>query len=481
MDNNNSNVDEKDIYKLFNYVKLKENQSDKFDKEVTNEQKRRIKNNFKKKIKCHENFKVFKYASIAAAVSLITIIGAGTYSPAFAKNVPVLNSIIQKLSEKFGQSGEYEKYAQIINKPVTYNGVTLTINEVIADDSKLVLGYTIKSNKAIKDLEVFGLSRFMMINGKNFGSYGGGTGSYLDSHTYIGSEEINTDIMNQYDNFKINLNVDEIGNINGKWNFAFAASKSELVKKSLVFTPNLKVNLPGSKVNVNKVIFSPIDTRILINGEGTNKNISKKSRREIFDYDYWIAFNDKGVELIPKGLGGGELNLNTRTFSSVMQYEKTKSIPKYLTIVPCKITLSEGGGVSGNGNTGKETPISVETKKPKKISKILDGVYPMELSQGKMGKITIKEIKTEKNKTIVKYTAEGKAPYFQSQSLWIDNSNGKQVDFLNYNIRKDNSKPNEFTREFKALKSNEKYTIYTDDFSNVEFRDDLKFKINLSK
>ncbi|MCS4463530.1 DUF5643 domain-containing protein [Clostridium botulinum] len=58
----------------------------------------------------------------------------------------------------------------------------------------------------------------------------------------------------------------------------------------------------------------------------------------MFDYNYWIAFDDTGVELIPKGIGGGECDFNKNTFSSEMQYEKSKSIPKYLTIIPCKIT-----------------------------------------------------------------------------------------------------------------------------------------------
>lgn len=144
----------------------------------------------------------------------------------------------------------------------------------------------------------------------------------------------------------------------------------------------------------------------------------------MFDYNYWIAFGDKGVELIPKGLGGGNFDTNKNIFSSEMEYVKTKSIPKYLTIVPCKIIPSAGGGVSTDKN-GKETPIAIETKKPKEISKIIDGVYPIELSQGDMGKIIIKQIKTEDNKTTVEYTAEGKAPYFQTQDILIKDDQGK--------------------------------------------------------
>ena len=96
-----------------------------------------------------------------------------------------------------------------------------------------------------------------------------------------------------------------------------------------------------------------------------------------------------------------------------------------------------------------------------------------------MGKITIEKIETNNDSTTVKYRVEGKAPYFQAQSLWIKDSNGKEVDYKSYDIRKDDSKPDEFVRQFKKLDPNKKYTIVTNDFSNVEFREDLKFKINL--
>jgi hypothetical protein len=479
MNNKDFNLEEKDIYRLFNEIKLEESEFDEMSEEIPSIQKERIKKNLNKKIRGERKFKGLKYGSIAAAISLVSIIGIGTVSPAFAENIPVLSSITQTLNDKFGFNGEYDKYSQSVNKSVTDNGVTLTINEVLADDSKLIIGYTIKSTKKIEDLQVVGLSRFLKINGKSFGSNGSGTGNYVDDYTYVGSDEIHTTLPQNSQSFNISLNVDDIMGIKGKWNIAFSASKDELVKKSVVFKPNNKIDLPDSNATIDKVVFSPIDTSIFISGKGKNKNV-KPGPNGMFDYDYWVAFDDKGVELIPKGLGGGTRDFNKNVFSSEMQYVKTKSIPKYLTIIPCKIIPSAGGGVSTDKN-GKETPITIETKKPKEISKIIDGVYPIELSQGKMGKLIIKEIKTENNKTTVKYTAEGKAPYFQAQDVLIKDDQGKNIKIKEYITRKDEQNPNEFTKVFEALDTNKRYTIYTNDFSNVEFREDLKFNIELKK
>ncbi|OAA86330.1 DUF4179 domain-containing protein [Clostridium ljungdahlii] len=482
---NDFNMEEKDVYKLFNDVRIEESEFDPMDEEVTDIEKQKIKKNLKKKIRGQRKFKTLKYASIAAALGLICTIGIGTISPAFAENIPILNSITQKLNDEFGSHGSYAEYSEIINKPVTSNGVTLTINEIIADDSKLVIGYTIKSNKHIENLETFGLSMFLKIDGKRSGSNGSSVGNYTNDCTYVGSEEIHTDLLKNTSNkVNITLNVDEISNIKGEWDFAFSASKDQLVKNSVVFKPNIKLDFPNSIAKVDKVVFSPIDTSIFISGnykdkEKVKKNMEVNHDDSLMDYDYWAVYDDKGVELMTKGSGGSS-DTNKGIFNVEMQYNKLNKIPKYLTIVPCKITPSAVGG-EGVDKNGKEVHYTIKSKKPVEISKTIDGVYPIELSQGKMGKIVIESIETNKDSTTVKYRVEGKAPYFQAQDLWIKDSSGKGVDYKSYDIRKDDSKPNEFVRQFKKLDSNKKYTIFTNDFSNVDFREDLKFTINLSK
>ncbi|AUM93964.1 TPA: DUF4179 domain-containing protein [Clostridium botulinum] len=477
--NEKINLHEKEIYKLFNEMKFDESELNSMDEEVDIIQKERIKKNLNNKIKRESRFNKLKYTSVAAAITLAFSIGIVTASPTFAKNIPVLNSIMQILNNKYGTKVDYAKYSEIINKSVSNNGITITINEVIADDSKLVISYTLKSDKKIKDLEVFGLGRFLKINGKTFSSGGSSLGQYIDDYTYIGSEEIHTSIPEDK-KFNVDLNITEVSDIKGKWNFAFSPSKEEIFRESAVFKPNQKLDFPDSNATIDKVVFSPIDTSIFITGYGKNKSIKAGPDGGMFDYNYWIAFDDNGIELIPKGLGGGEFDFNKHTFSSEMQYEKSKSIPKFLTIIPCKITPSGGGGVKSDEN-GKETPVTIKTKKPKEIGKVIDGVYPIELSQGKMGKLIINDIKTENNRTIVKYTAKGKAPYFQAVDLLIKDDKGECIKIKDYIRRKDEKNPNEFTKVFETLDPNKQYTIFTNDFDNVEFREDLKFKIELNK
>ncbi|WML32886.1 hypothetical protein RCG18_16165 [Clostridium sp. OS1-26] len=60
MNNKDFNLEEKDIYKLFNHIKLEESEFNNMNEEVDDMQKERIKKNLNKKIKSKNNFKMFK-------------------------------------------------------------------------------------------------------------------------------------------------------------------------------------------------------------------------------------------------------------------------------------------------------------------------------------------------------------------------------------------------------------------------------------
>lgn len=477
MKDKNFNLGEKELYQLFNEVKIEESEFTALNEEMPAIQKERIKKNLSRRIQKRQSLRIFKYGSAAAAAGLAFLIGIGTLSPAFAADIPVLNSITQTLNDKFGFHGNYTEYSQMINKSATDQGITITINEALADDSKLILGYTIKSDKKMEDLEISGLQHFLRINGRPVAGGGTGMGNYLDDYTYVGSDEIHTALPANADNFNVDIRVDKIMGIKGQWNLAFSVSKEALSKQSTVFNPNTAIVFPNSKVTIDKVVFSPIDTTIFAEGNYTETTGQREGL--LFDYDYWLAFDDKGVELIPKSLGGGSSDSTTQTFRCEMNYQSLDRIPKFLTIIPCKVIPSGGGGVSIDEN-GKETPLRIETKQPEEISKIITGVYPLELPQGKFGKLIVREIKTENNTTTIHFTTEGKAPYFQATGLHLKDNKGELLVPKNYALRKDEQKPNEFTMSFDALDPSREYYVTTTSLDNVELREDLKFKIELN-
>lgn len=143
--------------------------------------------------------------------------------------------------------------------------------------------------------------------------------------------------------------------------------------------------------------------------------------QNLYEYDEWFVFDDKGNEITLKGsTSDGGQNASSKDFTYNLNLVALKSIPKYLNVVPYRI------------NYDKE-----EYKKYKSadgstfippIYKDINGVYPIELSQGSIGKLIIKEIKTYKNKTVVKYKVEGKAPFLQAKELSIMDDKGNWVE-----------------------------------------------------
>lgn len=473
---------EKDLYKLFNQVKIEESEFEDIGEEVSEMQKERIKKNLNKKIKGRRNWKIFKYSSTAAAIALASLIGINTVSPSFAESIPLIGSIVQNLNEKRGVYGDYEEYLQIVNKSVEDKGIDVTINEVIADGSRLHIGYTIKSDLKFDNnlWPLDGISHItsdFKINGKDVYA-NSGMGEYVDDQTYLGSESIDISDLEMAEELNINLKIYNINDIEGSWDFSFTASREEISKETIVFNPDMEIEFQDSTVKVDKVEFSPIGTYIFISGD--YKEEREEFSSSIFDYDYWLAYDDKGVELISNGIGSGTSGeVGSRDFHSQMQYGKIDHIPEYLTIVPLKITPTGGGGVMFDGD--EEIAFEIETKEVKEVMEEVDGRYPKELVQGDFGKLIIHEVWADDSSTRVKFTAEGKAPQYQATRFKIKDDNGEDVKIINSDIRMDEDNLNEFEVQFEALDPNREYFFSTTDLNNVETEESMKFRIELKK
>ena len=472
-------MNEKDLYKLFNHVKLDESELDNLEEEVSTMQKKRIKSKLNKKIKDKKNKNIIKYGSTASALVLVGLMGINTVSPTFAENIPVIGSIVQGLNEKMGIYGDYEEYSQMVGKSVTDKGITFTINEVMADESRLIIGYTVKSDNKLENKEFEGHFSYIedfKINGKRISGGGGSLGDYVDEYTYVGSHSVDISRVDIPEEFKVNLNISEIMQTKGKWKIAFSGSKEEISKNSTVFKPSQKVEFDDSTVIVDRVEFSPLGTYISLSGDYKIK--PDESAFSTFEYDYWLAFDDQGVELTSNGIGGG--GNSKKDFYSQMTYVKVDHIPKYLTILPLKIIPTGGGGVSFDAD-GKETHFEMETKEPTQVKEVIDGRYPKELKQGKFGKLIINEITTVDNTTTVRLIAEGKAPHFQANNFNIIDEQGENIMITSRDIRRNPKNPNDFTIEFEALDANKEYYISTTEFDNIEFDETMRFKIKLEK
>ena len=461
-------MNNKDIYETFNYMNFDEKEYESIPVEMNEIEKKRIKKNLIKNIKENKSMKKTKIAITAAAITLICGVGIVGAAPDTLKNVPILNSIVQKLNDQSGYKGDFQKYAQAIGQTVKNNGLEITINEALCDDSQLIIGYTVKSDKNIKKIIDNGagmlfLGNDIKVNGKEEHFGGGLSIDYLDDNSIIAVCEMDLENKEIPKNFNVDLNIKEAFNTKGAWDFSFSVSKEDVESKTTTFKPGTKVKLPGADIKIDKVIFSPINTSILLNGNYTNKGGLVEDEMGIFPYSDWFVFDDKGFEVALKGSCGGTKGLLPNKFDYKYDFEVLKNIPKYLKVVPYKY--------SGDGK-----------KEPLYVTKPLDSKYPIELNQGKIGKLIIKEVQNKEDKTIIKYRAEGKVPYFQAQKLSVKDELGEYIKpYEGYYTQRDKYNPNEFTLVLNKLKPNKKYFINTTILDKYEIKDEYSFRIPLQR
>lgn len=461
--NSDYNFEEKDLYKLFNDVNLAKKEYEEIPVDMSEYQKTKLKKNLRKQIKGSKNKLSIKYVKAAAVIAFICVIGVSAASPGFAKNIPLLNSIIQVVANKNGINGEYDKFAQAVSQTVNDNGISLTINEALCDDSQLVISYTLKSEKNIKELcenlNVLYLGDRINLNGNNEFLSGSTRLDYVDDNTCIAVCEMDVEDKKIPNKFDVELNINKIFNVKGNWNFKFNVSKDDLLKKTFTVKPNVKVKFPECSIVVDKVMINPVNTTIMI--KGNYNNINKDDvRGKIFDYDNWFVIDDKGFELNSKGWGGGTTAklFNKYDFNYKYDFEGLKEIPEYLTVIPYKLK-------------------KIQTNQTKKI---MDNNCPIELEQGNIGKLIINEIITAENKTTIKYTADGKLPYYQAHQLHIEDENGNQLLVDDCSIIRNKANPKEFILEVKKLQIGKKYFLCTSDLDNLEIKEDYLFKIPLT-
>ncbi|MDU1320173.1 MAG: DUF4179 domain-containing protein [Clostridium botulinum] len=489
--------EEKDILELLNCINIDKDEEENLDLNMDNLRKKKLKKNLLKQVRGKRTKKNFKHKAIAASLIIATTL-ISVNIPAFAKNISEFKSVIQALiGYGVPKEGEYEKYSNSVNKSVTDKGITLTINEVVCDDTELMIVYTIKTQDNIKKIvkEVkeatgiyFSFGPYIKIDGKEPSGGSSSDGKYLDGHTYINSDSIDIRDMKLKNKFNVNLNVSNIYGVKGNWNLKFSLSKDEILKHINVFKSNKKVNFNDALVNVEKVSFTPINTTITVTGNYKDKSQEASKKRQetfkkemapgqnLYGYDEWFVFDDKGNEITLKGSTSDRgQNAYSKDFTYNLNLVALKSIPKYLTVIPYKINFYKEEYKKYKSDDGS---IYIPP-----VYKNIDGVYPIELSQGSIGKLIIKEIKTEKDKTVVKYKVEGKAPFLQSKELFImgDKDNWVQRKDNNIDIKKDKNNPNEYIMEFEPLDKNKKYKIGTNDLGHYEIRNDLKFRIDLNK
>lgn len=231
-------------------------------------------------------------------------------------------------------------------------------------------------------------------------------------------------------------------NIKGSWDFKFDVSgvgKENRAKEYNTFTPLKSVNLSNEDIVIEKISLTPINTNISI--RGVYKNLSNNKGED----NEWFLFDDSNMQIQSKSVGGSSSGEN---FERELIFDPVKKIPKKLKVVPYKY-------------------INLEDTTRTVVSEKINSKYPIELSQGKIGKLTIDKIEFLKEKTLVHYKVEGTAPLYQYSNIFFIDDKGNEIWGEFDKMKRVNEASYNFICEFEPLDKNKVYNIGTLNFDEV--------------
>lgn len=169
----------------------------------------------------------------------------------------------------FGLDTDLSEYKTTINKPITNNGYTITLNEVILDKNELTISSTVKSEEG-------GFNGYpemlesVYIDGTRINSDSNGASESVDDSTM---NEVTTYFLDKELSEEVNIRVeysgiqmlDDTGSevIKGDWSFNFTTNADTLVKDTLSINLNKKFKLEDRKtIKLKKYISNSLGTKI---------------------------------------------------------------------------------------------------------------------------------------------------------------------------------------------------------------------------
>lgn len=418
-----------------------------------------------------KNDKLTKRVAAAAAIITVIVISLSAAFPAYARNVPIISSIFEFLSENNLIDRDYVEYTSNLNLSKISDDVKVTINSIVYDGVNLNIAYIVESKEEMKK-EPHILDKEFKINGKvtSFGS--GGTGKFINNKTYIGVESFQ--VANDYlseeikknavggnveipDNFIMNLDIRAFSNgISGNWDFKFKVSKDKIQGKVKQIKTSIDLSKIQPDLNVIEAVFTPINTVLRTVKNNTNDN----------DMINFIAFDDKGrgFELKHASANGSpEVNQAYCEYIFSNVYEDTSSV----TFIP--VTYSKEYKEKEKINNGN---VKIEIKE---VPLNLTGTTT--LSEGKVGEYKITGIEFLEGKTLVHYECTNLLATMYPYYLTIIDSKGKEYALKREFVKKES---NNFIAEIEPLSKDESYKLSGFDYEKMyEVREDLKFTIDL--
>lgn len=411
-----------------------------------------IKRGRAKRIKPKKKFsRIIGVASLAACV----VVSSAFVSPTAAKvlsSIPLLNSIFEFAGDRGLEIASQKGLSKKIDQTVVDKDISLTIQDVFYDGTRLSISYLQDSQDMLGELT-------LKVNGKEINFGDGRTGEKLPNDQYVGVINIRpTEELPK--SFKLSIGVKEIGNVKGEWDFTIPVETSD--EEVTTINPMETIVFKDTTFTVKSVKIGPAGIKLSV-------DVAKPSGEDLFNIEDGLfemnLLTDSGESLTHMdGSGSGEDEGGKSVMHMEYRFAPLEESTEFLTVSPYLIHLSP------EERSRIEQPLRLDE-------------LPITLDQGEMGKIIVTDIKYEEDKTLLYFQVESDFPYdghFNLNGLWIEDAAGNELtgDAKGY---PDRIAPNMYVQEFQRISESEPLTVVTREMLRIEVAEELQVKIPIPK
>lgn len=296
-------------------------------------------------------------ASVAAAFSIM--VGSAAYvSPTFASTLsqlPIVGSVFSNYDFLGLKQASEQGLTSLIGEKHTINGISVTIDEVLYDESTITVGYTIDSEKELS-IDYFGAGLKFTINGANPEASSASFGKKVIGpavHTVIARFDVKDQMP---DSFEMGLMLE--GKEGEKWEFTVPVKKIT----NTIFVPvHHQQQVEGIQLDVSKISLSP--SGIALDYKATEKGTIDNPQVGASFIEFRIT-DQNGKEITSHSGGGeGHFDKDVWNYSSIKSFHPISDDVQQLTITPYLALPSGEGGVQG-----VETKISFDRSALKEVN-----------------------------------------------------------------------------------------------------------------
>lgn len=221
----------------------------------------------------------FLYSSIAAVAAILIFFSSIRLSPAFAaacvNNIPGMDYIVSLIQGDRGlEAAINNNFMQKLNLTQTKNGMTFTIDSMVADQNQMILFYTIHRKDLSTDSH-FKNEEITNVKGESVA----GSMEFDYSNDVKGKKTIHDRITVTFNEKQLTNPLNYSMNLAGaKWDFTIPFNIDQYKKMKKVYPVNQTVSMDGQKMTFDKVTVYP--TRVAIDVKFDPNNTKQITRFE---------------------------------------------------------------------------------------------------------------------------------------------------------------------------------------------------------